>query len=157
MIDVLDGIFPDEIPPDVKRADKETVEKYEEERRIFYVGVTRAKNNLYLFKSREASTFINQLLNKKPIVENVKTPSENKAVRTALRNVYYFEEKGSFSEEEYKQFVINLAEGVIVSHKKYGRGVIVAMDETNVTILFDNETQKKFSMELLFKNKLLKI
>ena len=66
MIDVQDGIFPEQIPHDVRDTESEEVATYEEERRLFYVGATRAKDNLYLFRTREASTFINQLLFRKP-------------------------------------------------------------------------------------------
>jgi DNA helicase-2/ATP-dependent DNA helicase PcrA len=154
LIDVLDGIFPDEVPANINRADDKTIEEYEEERRIFYVGVTRAKNNLYLFKTSESSTFTDQLLNRKLNKISIK---ENTAIKTSLRDVHYFEKKTSVSDKDYMKFVNDLAEGLIVSHKKYGQGVIVSMDEANVTILFDTEIQKKFNMELLFRNNLLQI
>jgi len=63
LIDVQDGIFPEEVPVDLKHIAKDELETYEEERRLFYVGVTRAKHNLYLFKTQQKSTFISQLLN----------------------------------------------------------------------------------------------
>ena len=69
---VLDGIFPQEIPKDLKKADQASIESYEEERRLFYVAVTRAKNNLYLFKTQEASTFAKQFLPKKAVMEEEK-------------------------------------------------------------------------------------
>ena len=80
LIDVWDGIFPEEIPTSLKGASKEELETYEEERRLFYVGVTRAKQNLYLFKTKEKSTFVKQLIppklkedGKKPIAK-IKKP-----------------------------------------------------------------------------------
>ena len=66
IIDVQDGIFPEQIPHDVRDTESEETATYEEERRLFYVGVTRAKDNLYLFRTREESTFIKQLLFRKP-------------------------------------------------------------------------------------------
>ena len=49
MIDVYDGVFPECIVDNYKYADEEEIRSYEEERRLFYVGVTRAKNNLNIF------------------------------------------------------------------------------------------------------------
>ena len=70
LIDVQDGIFPEEVPHDLKKIGKEELEVYEEERRLFYVGVTRAKNNLYLFRTHNPSAFVKQLLPKKSIEGN---------------------------------------------------------------------------------------
>ena len=53
-----------------------------------------------------------------------------------------------------KAFVDNLAEGVVVTHKKYGSGVIIAMEDNNATILFE-DTEKVFNMRVLFQNKLI--
>ena len=61
-----------------------------------------------------------------------------------------------FSEEEFNRFVYNLAEGVIVSHKKYGQGVVTDMDDTNITIMFDDEV-KIFNLKILFQNNILEI
>jgi DNA helicase-2/ATP-dependent DNA helicase PcrA len=49
LADVCDGIFPETIVLDPKSAEKETLAEYEEERRLFYVGATRAKNRLFVF------------------------------------------------------------------------------------------------------------
>ena len=62
--------------------------------------------------------------------------------------------KPVFNEAEYNAFVDNLAEGLIVTHKKYGEGVITAIDDSNVTILFD-DVEKIFNMKILFGNKLI--
>ena len=66
------------------------------------------------------------------------------------------ERRTDFSEEEYKKFVFNLSEGLIVVHKKLGQGVFTAMDETNVTILF-GDVEKTFNLRVLFSNKLMEV
>ena len=61
MVDVYDGRFPSSRPNIFSRS-KDNADGEQEERRLFYVGITRAKNKLSLFaiKGRE-STFIDQL------------------------------------------------------------------------------------------------
>ena len=61
MVDVYDGRFPSSRPNIFSRS-KDNADCEQEERRLFYVGITRAKNKLSLFaiKGRE-STFIDQL------------------------------------------------------------------------------------------------
>lgn len=48
MVDVYDGRFPSSRPNVFSRS-KDNADPEQEERRLFYVGITRAKNNLYLF------------------------------------------------------------------------------------------------------------
>ena len=50
-------------------------EAYEEERRLFYVGMTRAKNELYVFsfQNGENSPFITELFSKKKEIGNPMT------------------------------------------------------------------------------------
>lgn len=155
LLDVLDGIFPEEVPYDIQHAGKEELEKYEEERRLFYVGVTRARNNLYLFKTDKPSAFVNQFFSKK-IIQGKKEKLADRSKDAAKRNIHYVERRTDFSEEEYKKFVFNLSEGLIVVHKKLGQGVITAMDETNVTILF-GDVEKTFNLRVLFSNKLMEV
>lgn len=55
LLDVIDGILPDQIPKSLKNAPKEESEAYEEDRRLFYVGVTRAKNRLLVFTNEKSA------------------------------------------------------------------------------------------------------
>lgn len=156
IIDVQDGIFPEEVPGDLKHIEREELGLYEEERRLFYVGATRAKNNLYLFKSHEASVFIKQLLYKKYIDDNNKRQTENKTKNASLKMTSHGKAEKQFAEEEFKGFLYNLAEGVIVSHRKYGQGVVTDMDDTNVAIMFGDDV-KIFNLRILFQNNILQI
>ena len=62
LLDVIDGILPEKVLMNSKKADAKEWENYEEERRLFYVGVTRAKNCLQLFRLPNTSTFCKELL-----------------------------------------------------------------------------------------------
>ena len=139
LLDVIDGILPDQIPKSLKNAPKEEIEAYEEDRRLFYVGVTRAKNRLLVFTMKnQPSKFYMELLGKEPEKKNIEaTVSTGKFQQLNTRP----EPPKNISEEDYQAFVQQLDEGVIVTHKKFGKGVVVQMDETKVKIAFEKETK----------------
>ena len=139
LLDVIDGILPDQIPKSLKNAPKEEIEAYEEDRRLFYVGVTRAKNRLLVFTMKnQPSKFCMELLGKEPEKKNIEaTVSTGKFQQLNTRPV----SPKNISEEDYQAFVQQLDEGVIVTHKKFGKGVVVQMDETKVKIAFEKETK----------------
>ena len=139
LLDVIDGILPDQIPKSLKNAPKEDIEAYEEDRRLFYVGVTRAKNRLLVFTMKnQPSKFCMELLGKEPEKKNIGTTvAMGKFQQLNTRP----EPPKNISEEDYQAFVQQLDEGVIVIHKKFGKGVVVQMDETKVKIAFEKETK----------------
>lgn len=60
IVDVYDGSLPHSSKEDAKEQEK--IDTYEEERRIFYVAITRAKNELYLLYINEyGSSFVNEV------------------------------------------------------------------------------------------------
>ena len=73
LLDVIDGVLPAQIPKDLKKAEKSEIEAYEEERRLFYVGITRAKNQLYVFTMKtQHSAFCDELFRRTPKKSSVK-------------------------------------------------------------------------------------
>ena len=61
LLDVLDGVLPTKCEYELRN--EEDRRQYEEERRIYYVAVTRAKDELYLFESAgNASVFTAEML-----------------------------------------------------------------------------------------------
>ena len=70
LLDVMDGILPEKVLANPRTASKEELETYEEERRLFYVGVTRAKNQLNVFTTNKPSKFCSELLGKRNLREN---------------------------------------------------------------------------------------
>ncbi len=66
LMDVIDGVLPAEPLKDRKKADPAELEDYEEDRRLFYVGITRAKNQLSVFTMKDQrSSFSDELFGKK--------------------------------------------------------------------------------------------
>lgn len=62
LMDVYDGIFPERVIKDMRNAVPEDVKVYEEERRLFYVGATRSKNQLNVFTIGKQSSFAAELM-----------------------------------------------------------------------------------------------
>jgi len=154
IIDVVDGIFPEDVPSDLEDVSREVLETYEEERRLFYVGVTRAKNNLHIFKVGKETTFINQFLhNKYPKPSKSKVMGSNSG-RIAINHIKKNEPyKPSTAEiETYKSTF--LTSGKIVKHKKFGTGRVISVDNEYVKIAFRG-AEKKFNIKLLLEHDLI--
>ena len=115
----------------------------EEERRLCYVGITRAKEKLYLSNAKKRmlygkenltvpSRFIKEI--PEDLIEYTKSSikEEKKIDKT---KVFYDED------QEY-----NI--GQVVMHSVYGRGVIVAVDDKFVSIAF----HKRYGIKKIMKN-----
>lgn len=177
LLDVADGIFPENVPAVSKEYEtdepgnyygknnrktrensagktaRKEIEAYEEERRLFYVGVTRAKNNLNVFKIPSFSTFCRELT--EMIRENT-TNTGQKSRQKQLSGSSYMKPKKVFSQAEYDAFCDSLGEGIGVVHQKFGQGIVSAMSDEYVTVHFD-EISRKMSLHILFENDLLKV
>ena len=141
LMDVVDGVFPESVPKDLKTADKKEREAYEEERRLFYVGVTRAKNRLYVFKSDRKSSFCRELTYKEKVQSEAATENKRQA-------------KKPFSQDGFRKFLNTIGEGLIVKHKKLGEGVIVEIQKEKVVIQFGSE-RRLFELRILYEYGLL--
>ena len=81
MIDVINGVFPNKVIRNPEKASAQEKKNYEEERRIFYVGITRAKDKLTIFKyADKQSTFIQEL---KPSDHKPKPPEPKFTPKTS--------------------------------------------------------------------------
>ena len=61
LMDVIDGLFPEETPLSTKYMSREERRAFEEERRLFYVGMTRAKTRLCVFTTDAKSVLADEL------------------------------------------------------------------------------------------------
>lgn len=85
LIDAVDGLFPEE-HHDVERLkylDPETLKEYEEERRLFYVAITRARANLNLF-SMPNSSFCKEALGKEVPVPSAEKKYKSKSTKASF-------------------------------------------------------------------------
>lgn len=144
LLDVADGIFPETVLTSYRSADKEEIAAYEEERRLFYVGVTRAKENLILFHAKTKSTFLEQFL---PDLRGSEAEAEHIAKRPNPKKTSLQADgqkalaRFASSRESYsKQGIIpTVHPGDIVLHSKYGRGEVGALLEKSgkIRVSFD--------------------
>ncbi len=139
----------------VKTAEEKELEAYEEERRLFYVGVTRAKERLFLFTINRKSEFVRELVRgTASSVENQEKKLELQIKPVALAHREAGRKK-TFSQEDFRQFCNSLGEGLLVEHKKFGNGVIAGLEENWVVIQFE-ERARRFELRTLYENGLLK-
>ena len=146
LLDVVDGILPDQIPVNLKTAPREELETYEEERRLFYVGATRAKNRLFLFTMKQTSSFCDEFLGK--------AAPKKRVIQATAGNIHLpgADTKAAapkaLSDSEFQAFMEQMAEGVVVTHKIFGQGVVVELNEKKIRVDFDGEV-KTFSSRVL--------
>ena len=114
----------------------------EEERRLCYVAITRAKERLYLSNAKRRMLFGNTQNNSPSrfiteiddsLIDKVNMDNEPKKF-----------EKQEYYEEDGKTY----HKGDIVIHMSYGRGVVIDFDEKFVTIAFN----KRFGVKKILSN-----
>ncbi|MEG1255643.1 ATP-dependent helicase [Clostridium sp.] len=114
MINVVDGFIP------------YNNNSLEEERRLFYVGVTRAINNLIFVAP-----------------EFIRGEKKDKSKFLTECNL----QAEMLGQSEFKV-------GIRITHKFYGIGTIKSIDDSNISILFE-DMQRKFDFSVLINNGLI--
>lgn len=170
LLDVMDGILPEKVLANPRTASKEELETYEEERRLFYVGVTRAKNQLNVFTTNKPSKFCSELLGKRNLRENqqkeyagIKKWGDYSPAGTYGINgngMYHGYGTGHGSQKQpgksYQELADALGEGMIVKHKKFGEGVVVDMEGEHIRIQFGDNV-KNMDLKVLARLGMLEI
>ena len=119
LMDVADGLFPRSVPSPSSR-DIAARDTFEEERRLFYVGMTRARQALWLMRFSDGhlvSTFVQEVM--------AQLPSAAIAASQA-----------------------DFPVGAFVHHQRFGSGVITARKSDVVTIAFEDGQVKKFLLSV---------
>lgn len=147
LMDVGDGVFPASLPAKGKRGSegKKELAAYEEERRIFYVGITRARNELTILKLPQGSEFAKELL-----------PPRHAAVRSAKQTA----RQGDRNPDKVREFCEKVRQGQKrVIHSRYGCGDILVLDEkkNRVMVQFDDGMQKKLDLAIAVGSGLLEL
>ena len=139
LADVCDGVFPETTVINPKSAQKEVLAAYEEERRLFYVGATRAKRRLCLFTyAGKSSQFCDELLGKSVEEKSAHTSTVGKK-RT---------------EREIAEFTKSLTVGEELCHRAFGKGTLTGKDGDIITVRFAGG-ERKLSVRMLLEMNLL--
>lgn len=170
LLDVMDGILPEKVLANPRTASKEELETYEEERRLFYVGVTRAKNQLNVFTTNKPSKFCSELLGKRNLRENQQkeyagikkwgdySPAGTYGIKG--NGMYHGYGTGHGIQKQpgksYQELADALGEGMIVKHKKFGEGVVVDMEGEHIRIQFGDNV-KNMDLKVLARLGMLEI
>lgn len=114
----------------------------EEERRLCYVGITRAKERLYITNAKRRMLFGNTSMNPpsrfiREIDSNLIEKEESKTENKVFNKTNFYEG----DRIDYKH-------GEIVMHASFGKGVVVDNDERFVTVAFD----KRFGIKKFLNN-----
>lgn len=145
-----EGLFPHQ-----KSLSEEGLKGIEEERRIAYVGITRAKANLYISYAESRRTF-GEFVTSIPSRFIAELPKEICHFISANKNINYlgarhnvtFEQKtksikaSSMREDNTKFESDSMRPGGKVQHKIFGKGIIIKRREDNLEIVFEKNGLK---------------
>ena len=119
-------------------------ESIEEERRLFYVAVTRAMEELYLFSADSRMKFGGGNLPtlRSRFVDEI--PKELLDFKNKVNDDGF----GSISKNYYNKVSMFIKKGNLVNHQLYGSGKVLNVegtgDNTKVTVSFSGNIRKKF-------------
>lgn len=172
MIDVRDGIFPSVTVDEEHEADipEAMRNELEEERRLFYVGITRAKKKLEIFdyesiygEKCERAVFTRQLLGLgKPSKPNdfCKSSSvqisKNEEHKKSFRLNAVKKNKENTQPKDIKAQIAQYKKGMRIKHSTYGTGVIEEIKYPVCRILIDGGEEHSFDLAFCISNNIIK-
>ena len=115
----------------------------EEERRLMYVGITRARDLLYVTNAKRRMLYGKETMNPPSrFIEEI----DSDLIETTSAPLK--EEKSFVASSMYTDEVVEFTPGDVIEHDTYGRGVVVDVDKMLVTIAFN----KNVGIKKLMKN-----
>ena len=166
--DACEGILPETAELNIMPWDKEAKTQYEEERRLFYVGITRARNKLYFLTYPGKHGFVDEILADRRKTKD--DPSRDNAAlklgldgeKTDKPSLYNKDILVPVSEMidtesiEFANFSGQFIPGISIEHKKYGSGTVTSNDGTKLTVSFESGS-REFSLAAVFGKDILSL
>ena len=118
----------------------------EEERRLMYVAITRAKEKLYLLNATRRMLYGSIQMNLpsrfiSEISDNLLDKEEERKEMHSIKSKLLYDDENSKNTAEFKK-------GDIVTHLTFGKGVIIDIDDKFITIAFHH----RFGTKKFLKN-----
>lgn len=147
LMDVMDGLLPKTLPG--AQATKEELDAYEEERRLFYVGMTRAKRALTVITFRKPgldASFTDELFPPAPDreVQPAAAPASAASARASGLALAAQESRFASQSPVYHP-------GARVRHKAFGPGTLVSRLGDIAVIEFDSGETKKLAVSVALR------
>lgn len=118
----------------------------EEERRLCYVAITRAKKDLWLLNAKRRMLFGNTQTN---LPSRFMDEIDPKYLEVENNRKSVFKKVNNFVKEEmFNKTDTEYQTGDLISHTEYGQGVIVSVDKSIITVAFPHP----YGVKKLMKN-----
>ena len=135
LMDVADGLLPKLPPASRGEESEEERDQREEERRLFYVGMTRARQELWVmtFRKPELTSSFSSFLFPQKAPQKKQAPARKSPAPAALA-------------AQLTAAARDYIPGTRVRHARYGSGTLTAREGDRITVRFDDGTVKPFSL-----------
>ena len=118
----------------------------EEERRLCYVAITRAKKDLWLLNAKRRMLFGNTQTN---LPSRFMDEIDPKYLEIENNRKSVFKKVNNFVKEEmFNKNDVDYQAGDLISHTEYGQGVIISVDKSIITVAFPHP----YGVKKLMKN-----
>ena len=152
LLDMRDGILPS--LPAVRANTEDESRVYEEERRLFYVGMTRARDELCIFLPQEGASFPKEIAKALPL-----SGSDRRRLFGFLRLPLPIlrPHPAPKKDADPALFLSRIVVGSRLVHKTFGPGTVYEISGDIVTVDFDGAGRKKLSVSVSLQAGLLSL
>lgn len=129
IVGMEEGIF-----PHYNSINEGTIAAIEEERRLCYVAITRAKKNLWMLNAKRRMLFGNTQIN---MPSRFMDEIDSKYIETENNRTGIVDKMVNFvKEDKFRKDDVSYQMGDHVRHDEFGEGVVVSVDGSLITIAF---------------------
>ena len=114
----------------------------EEERRLCYVGITRAREKLYLTNAKRRMLYGRENINQPSRFINEIDDQYIEEAENSVKEIKKIHRESMYTNED-----VQYKNGDIVEHDTYGKGVVISCDKMIVTVAFNNNIGVKKLMK----------
>lgn len=137
LVGMEEGIF-----PHFNSIKEGTNEAIEEERRLCYVAITRAKKELWIINAKKRMLYGQTGVN---VPSRFIDEIDDKYIEIENNTTSFFGKISKFNKEKmFTNTNVDYNKGDIIRHADYGEGTITEVDKRIITVVFPNAGTKKF-------------